>query len=408
MKKIKYISAAVSASMIGSLFIPAVSARDYIPDDELAGYLSDGNHTLGICGDFTQWNVFNDIEMADADGDGIYTAVICDLEAGEHEFKIRTDSSWEDNWGAYDSEKDVTFNSRHNYSFSLEETSDVFVTFDTRNSDHMVWPISVYPTGTMTLSKYGITGSMTNWGRTEEDFPMYEISEKKYIGVIKDAPYGLQEFKVRADNSWDESYGVYEPDFDRTNNSQTNCSTEIQGTGTIVVELDTTGEDDTYWPISFFVLDGSGNISDIQFTGKDKPAAPSEPDSSGPDNSDTETSEKESSVSDSEKSRETSEEESVIEFSAENELSDTAVSDTSLQSSVSVSSTVSAASAVSSAVSSAARTSSAASVSTAVSSQSTSTETPITGEAALAIAFIIVSTSALGVIVLSASEQKRK
>ena len=57
--------------------------------------------------------------------------------------------------------------------------------------------------------------------------------------------YGLQ-FKVRGVGSWDDSWGQYEPDSDRTYNSQTNCLVEGLEAGkpvTIKVTFDTTKMD---------------------------------------------------------------------------------------------------------------------------------------------------------------------
>ena len=98
---------------------------------------------------------------------------------------------------------------------------------------------------------YGIVGSMTGWGQ-QNDYPMVNFAVFKdivpefvaefggkaskvdfeelakldgiYYGTINTLEPGDYEFKVRAynDSNWSESYGAYEPDYDRTNNSQTN------------------------------------------------------------------------------------------------------------------------------------------------------------------------------------------
>ena len=62
---------------------------------------------------------------------------------------------------------------------------------------------------------------------------------------------------------------MYDPETDMTLNSQTNFSTEIPDSGYILVELDGTGKDPNLWPVSFTTVNGSGNISDQQYTGKE-------------------------------------------------------------------------------------------------------------------------------------------
>ena len=230
MKRNRFLAAACAAMLGAGVFSVAASARDMIPEDELSTYFDEGNHTIGIAGDFNEWGKTPDIIMTDAD----------------------------------DPDKDITFNSQINCHFDVNVSADVFVTLDTRGSDSMVWPVNIYSTEEMEPSKYGITGNMLSWGKDEEDAPMYELSKGKYAGVLREVPAGEQEFKVRANSSWDESYGVYEPDYDRTNNSQTNCKTTIPDSGYIIVELDATGADRMLWPVSFAAIDSAGNISDIQ------------------------------------------------------------------------------------------------------------------------------------------------
>ena len=99
----------------------------------------------------------------------------------------------------------------------------------------------------------GIVGSMTGWG-SEPDIPMYRAAEDSaiYVGVVQDLDAGSYDFKVRADSAWDDSWGVYEADYDRTFNSQTNCHVDITEDGTdLFVILDALGEDGNVWPVSF-------------------------------------------------------------------------------------------------------------------------------------------------------------
>ena len=67
---------------------------------------------------------------------------------------------------------------------------------------------------------------------------------------------GSNELKVSAynDSTWSESYGVYEPDYDRTNNSQTNVKVTLTEPSVIIVLLDTSGEDEMLWPVTYTVV----------------------------------------------------------------------------------------------------------------------------------------------------------
>ena len=117
-------------------------------------------------------------------------------------------------------------------------------------------------------AKYGIVGSMNGWG-SSSDFPMTETETGIYVGKTKELKAGDYQFKVRAfnDATWGESYGVYEEDDDRTNNSQTNLEAHLDENGYIYVMLDTTTEDEITWGVSYAVVYGDGEPEWI-FTGK--------------------------------------------------------------------------------------------------------------------------------------------
>ena len=126
-------------------------------------------------------------------------------------------------------------------------------------------------------SKYGIVGNMTAWGASN-DFPMYETEPGIYVGktdVLSAGEY--YEFKVRADEVWLDCWGVYEEDYNRTYNSQTNIEISLLSDAAIAVKLDTTGDDDYLWPVSYAIVkDGSTNYDWI-YTGKptdDDPIGP--------------------------------------------------------------------------------------------------------------------------------------
>ena len=276
MYKKKIIGIALIAAMVSSMAATSVSARDFIPDDEVADYFS--NHTIGVIGGFNGWA--SDVaKLTDEDGDGIYTAVVENVEPGTYEFKVRADEAWDDSWGEYEADYDRTFNSQTNCSITVEETGNLVVELDTTGDDSVVWPVNYYmqteepveePTGTP--SRYGIVGSMTGWGNDSADFAMYETETGVYVGTTTELPAGDYQFKVRADSDWTDSWGVYEEDYDRTYNSQTNLEVTLDEAAVITVMLDATGDDEAVWPVSYKIGDGewvytgpeqSGEVSEV-------------------------------------------------------------------------------------------------------------------------------------------------
>ena len=67
--------------------------------------------------------------MTDNDGDGIYEAVID--KAGEYEFFIRADGSWNYCWGAYDDWNDCTQDSYNVYKATVSDGQKLTIRFDT-------------------------------------------------------------------------------------------------------------------------------------------------------------------------------------------------------------------------------------------------------------------------------------
>ena len=216
----------------------------------------------GIIGSMTGWEY--DIPMTDIDGDGIYTGVCKDLKAGSYEFTVRADGMWDEYWGAYEENEDRTMNSQINCHITVKNTADLIVTIDTNGDDEIVWPVSYCTTEEINASKYSIIGSMTRW---TADIPMYEYTDGKYVGMVKNVPAGQHEFRVRADGAWDDSWGVYEKEYDRTNCSQTTLSAVIDETSDILVLFDTTGDDYIIWPVSFAVITDNVLKSE-QYAGK--------------------------------------------------------------------------------------------------------------------------------------------
>ena len=143
---------------------------------------------------------------------------------------------------------------------------------------------------------YTVIGSMTNW---TDDLVMANIGDGLYQCVFT-VEAGTHQFKVRKDCSWDLSWGAYEADYDRTQNSQTNIEFTVDKETTVTVLFDTTGEDLELWPVSYS-LDGG----DMIYTGKPgeepQPSKPSTDDTSKDDTSKDDTSKDDTSKDDTSK-----------------------------------------------------------------------------------------------------------
>ena len=150
---------------------------------------------------------------------------------------------------------------------------------------------------------------------------------------------------------------------------------EKPDSGYIIVELDATGADRMLWPVSFAAIDSAGNISDIQYTGKEKATQ----ESSVPTESSAESERSDESSGETSQVSEKSEEESVIEFSAESGGKEEKSESSSK-----------------SAGTAAGNTNTGSSTSATVKS-----DAPSTGETVAAVALLSVLTAALGMIFLS-------
>ena len=260
----KILGIALAAALVGSMATVAVSAREAMDDSEVATYFD--NHTIGIVGSMTGWGSEPDIPMYRAAEDSaIYVGVVQDLDAGSYDFKVRADSAWDDSWGVYEADYDRTFNSQTNCHVDItEDGTDLFVILDALGEDGNVWPVSFGTTTTDTATEYGIVGSMTGWGE-QPDVVMYK-TDGGVVGKIK-VSAGDYEFKVRKDSAWTDSWGAYEADYDRTYNSQTNCKLSVTEDTTIIVLLNTLGEDEELWPVSYMYYGADGKVTIVN-TGK--------------------------------------------------------------------------------------------------------------------------------------------
>ena len=298
----KILGIALCAAMVGSIVTVAATSASAAPAFVPA------EHTFGVIGGFNDWS--GDVAMTDDDGDGIYEATVD--AAGSYEFKVRADGAWDYSWGVYEEDYDRTQNSQTNCSVTVEEGQKLVVKLDTTkvddaakaNADSYVndadfnfaaegydfWPVTfeVVTPGEEpepVETEYSIIGSMTDW---TGDIPMYIYTDPTMIMGHFTIEPGTYEFKVRKNASWDDSWGVYEPDYDRTYNSQTNCSITVTATTTVNVVLDTSGEDMETWPITFYYRaggdDNDSEATDIVriYTGKEETEEPSQEPSEEP------------------------------------------------------------------------------------------------------------------------------
>ena len=135
----------------------------------------------------------------------------------------------------------------------------------------------------------GVIGGFNEWGGD------VEMTDEDGDGVFEATVEvtGEYDFKVRADGAWDTSWGVYEEEYDRTQNSQTNCHATVAEGQKLVVKLDTTKVDDAakanaesyvnedgfnfdeegfdFWPVTFEVTGDTVETDDEPIETVDEP-----------------------------------------------------------------------------------------------------------------------------------------
>ena len=125
MRKSKVLSAAMSSVLVASI----AAAASVSVSAEITKTADIADHKVGVAGGFNNWA--EDVELTDADGDGIYEGVVevaevtedmikpwsvDDKETGESylQFKVRLDGEWTDSWGNYEPLHDRCYNSQSN------------------------------------------------------------------------------------------------------------------------------------------------------------------------------------------------------------------------------------------------------------------------------------------------------
>ena len=292
----KIIGIALAAALVGSM--AAVAATSVSAVDSVEADFSLEGHSVGIIGGFNSWG--SDIaEMTDADGDGVYVGVVNNVAAGDTEFKIRLDGAWDYSWGEYEADYDRTFNSQTNCKISTTEATDLIVLLDTNGDDANIWAVKYFTVEneggdtTPQFSTLGVIGGFNSWGG---DVAMTN-NGGIYSAAIGDLEAGT-EFKVRADGAWDLSWGAYEADYERTQNSQTNCKV-TEDAKNVQVFLDTNGSDYQIWTLAFAYTNDAGEIVVVD-TGINGQTAEQSPEES-PEESPKEESPKEESPEESSK-----------------------------------------------------------------------------------------------------------
>ncbi len=263
----KIIGVALVAGLVGSMAAVAttsVSAESGLSAD---GKYDLTSHKLGVIGGFNGWE--SDIaSLTDADDDGIYVGVVKNVAEGDYEFKVRADGAWDDSWGTYEPDYDRTFNSQTNCSISVASESDIVVKLDTNGADANLWNVTYYAVPVVadkatnteqeafdaSTHTYGAIGGFNSWS---DDVALTAADvEGAYSAKIGDLAAGT-EFKVRADGAWTYSWGAYEEDYDRTQNSQTNCAVS-EDAKDVTVYFSTNGADFQLYPVSFGYFDENG------------------------------------------------------------------------------------------------------------------------------------------------------
>ncbi len=265
----------------------------------------------GIVGSLTGWAAGDDIPMYEYE-EGKFVGIAKDVAAGSVEFKVRAfnDGTWSESYGVYDEENDRTKNGfEDNIKVELDAVSDIVVFFDATGDDDVVWPVSYAVISDNTVvteeytgkvddgedepetpvaepSRYGIVGDLTGWG-SNPDYPMYETATKGvYVGKTDALEAGTYQVKVRADGLWDESWGMYDEEKDSTKNGfDDNINVTVEAGSVIFVQIDTTGEDDEVWGLSYAIVTDETAEPDWQYVGKPQKEEESKPEESKPEES---------------------------------------------------------------------------------------------------------------------------
>ena len=125
MRNSKIVKVLMSSALVASVAVASAMSTAAISN---LSQLKD--HFVGVTGSFNNWDV-TDVELTDADGDGIYEGIVDIPEVTEEmigdwkvddvlqpekylTFKVRLDKSWDDSWGAYEPENNRTYNSQSN------------------------------------------------------------------------------------------------------------------------------------------------------------------------------------------------------------------------------------------------------------------------------------------------------
>ena len=285
----KLVGIALAAALVGSM--AAVAATSV----SAAGDPKTDVKAYGIAGAMNSWGgtadePIDDIAMNDDDGDGIYVGsfridsvtedMITELTSdGEPtgkkgiQFKVRGDHAWDFSWGAYEESYDRTQNSQTNcliegvnvgdaiaVTVKLDTTkvddaaaanADSYVNdpdFDFDSEGYDFWPVTwevKTPKKIDNFKTLGVIGSFvgSDW-KTDIAAMTDDDGDGVFEGVVKGVEPGTYDFKVRADGAWDLSWGAYEAEYDRTQNSQTNLTVTVTEKSDITVKLDTNKVDD--------------------------------------------------------------------------------------------------------------------------------------------------------------------
>ena len=289
----KIIGIALAAAMVTSMgAVSMVSAS-------AAGESESVFTTLGVIGTLVgSWD--NDVDMADEDGDGIYTATIPAVAEGSYEFKVRANDDWKFAWTTFNQEENegagsTCYPGAPNIPITLDATSDVTVMIDTNDEDYEWWNVSYSYTNkagepvTVDTGKapvtgkdeefksFGVIGSLI--GTWDSDVDMVDKKGNGiFSAVLPGVEAGSYEFKVRANDDWEFAWTTFNQEENEGAGSTCypgapNIPITLDAKSNVLVQIDTTYDDYEYWSVSYSYVkaDGSPAVVNVGPTAEQLP-----------------------------------------------------------------------------------------------------------------------------------------
>lgn len=170
MTKSKVLSVVLAGALVASMGAIAASAANAATD------------SFGVIGTVNgNWDT--DTVMTDEDGDGVFTCQIT-VEAGEYEWKVRTNADWADSWGDPDDDG-YTYNSQDNCDLVAETAGTYEFSIDT-NGDEQEWACAVTAVEAPVTEESSETEAPSTEESSETDAPATGDATSAYalVGVV--------------------------------------------------------------------------------------------------------------------------------------------------------------------------------------------------------------------------------